>query len=83
METLPLMQYLMTGALGLGLAACSGFRVFVPAASGQRGLPLGLPGVYSEPSAALARPAATGWTASRLKKRVFGLWLAIRVIKAQ
>ena len=30
METLPLMQYLMAGALGLGLAACSGFRVFVP-----------------------------------------------------
>ena len=30
METLPLMQYLMAGALGLGLAASSGFRVFVP-----------------------------------------------------
>ncbi|MBC8083849.1 MAG: DUF4126 domain-containing protein, partial [Hymenobacter sp.] len=24
------MQYLVAGALGLGLAACSGFRVFVP-----------------------------------------------------
>ena len=24
------MQFLVTGALGLGLAACSGFRVFVP-----------------------------------------------------
>ncbi|MBR7722879.1 DUF4126 domain-containing protein [Hymenobacter properus] len=30
MEQLPAMQYLMAGALGLGLAACSGFRVFVP-----------------------------------------------------
>ncbi len=30
MEQLPLMQYLVAGALGLGLAACSGFRVFVP-----------------------------------------------------
>ena len=30
METLPLMQYLMADALGLGLAACSEFRVFVP-----------------------------------------------------
>ena len=30
MEQLPAMQFLMAGALGLGLAACSGFRVFVP-----------------------------------------------------
>ena len=30
MEQLPVMQYLLAGALGLGLAACSGFRVFVP-----------------------------------------------------
>ena len=30
MEQLPAMQYLMAGALGLGLAACSGFRVFMP-----------------------------------------------------
>ncbi|MFC7668318.1 DUF4126 domain-containing protein [Hymenobacter humi] len=30
MEQLPTMQYLVAGALGLGLAACSGFRVFVP-----------------------------------------------------
>ena len=30
MEQLPAMQYLLAGALGLGLAACSGFRVFVP-----------------------------------------------------
>ena len=26
----PAMQYVVAGALGLGLAACSGFRVFVP-----------------------------------------------------
>ena len=30
MEQVPAMQYLVAGALGLGLAACSGFRVFVP-----------------------------------------------------
>ena len=30
MDQLPAMQFLMAGALGLGLAACSGFRVFVP-----------------------------------------------------
>jgi len=30
MEQLPTMQFLVAGALGLGLAACSGFRVFVP-----------------------------------------------------
>jgi hypothetical protein len=30
MEQLPAMQYVVAGALGLGLAACSGFRVFVP-----------------------------------------------------
>ena len=30
MEQLPAMQFLVAGALGLGLAACSGFRVFVP-----------------------------------------------------
>ena len=30
MEQLPAMQYLVAGAMGLGLAACSGFRVFVP-----------------------------------------------------
>ncbi|WP_239691468.1 DUF4126 domain-containing protein [Hymenobacter lapidarius] len=30
METLPNMAYFVAGALGLGLAACSGFRVFVP-----------------------------------------------------
>lgn len=30
METLSLAHYLVAGALGLGLAACSGFRVFVP-----------------------------------------------------
>jgi hypothetical protein len=30
MDQLPTMQFLMAGALGLGLAACSGFRVFVP-----------------------------------------------------
>ena len=30
MEHLPQMQYLTAAALGLGLAACSGFRVFVP-----------------------------------------------------
>ncbi len=30
METLPLPQYFVAGALGLGLAASSGFRVFVP-----------------------------------------------------
>ena len=30
MEQLPALQYLMAGGLGLGLAACSGFRVFVP-----------------------------------------------------
>ncbi|GAB3737210.1 hypothetical protein GCM10027594_18070 [Hymenobacter agri] len=30
METGPAMQYVVAGALGLGLAACSGFRVFVP-----------------------------------------------------
>ena len=30
METIPQMQYLTAAALGLGLAACSGFRVFVP-----------------------------------------------------
>ena len=30
MDHLSPMQYLMAGALGLGLAACSGFRVFVP-----------------------------------------------------
>ncbi|WP_331057480.1 DUF4126 domain-containing protein [Hymenobacter sp.] len=30
MEQLPTMQLLVAGALGLGLAACSGFRIFVP-----------------------------------------------------
>ena len=30
MEPVPAMQFLVAGALGLGLAACSGFRVFVP-----------------------------------------------------
>ena len=30
MDQLPAMQFLVAGALGLGLAACSGFRVFVP-----------------------------------------------------
>ncbi|MCI1187078.1 DUF4126 domain-containing protein [Hymenobacter sp. DH14] len=30
MEPGPAMQYVVAGALGLGLAACSGFRVFVP-----------------------------------------------------
>ena len=30
METLPLTEYFVAGALGLGLAASSGFRVFVP-----------------------------------------------------
>ncbi len=30
MEQLSTLHYLMAGALGLGLAACSGFRVFVP-----------------------------------------------------
>ena len=30
MEQLPLLQYAVAGALGLGLAASSGFRVFVP-----------------------------------------------------
>ncbi|TPG66628.1 DUF4126 domain-containing protein [Hymenobacter nivis] len=30
METLPLTEYIVAGALGLGLAASSGFRVFVP-----------------------------------------------------
>ena len=30
MEQVPAMQFLVAGALGLGLAACSGFRVFVP-----------------------------------------------------
>jgi hypothetical protein len=30
MEQLPILQYLVAGALGLGLAASSGFRVFVP-----------------------------------------------------
>ena len=30
MELLPSMEYFVAGALGLGLAACSGFRVFVP-----------------------------------------------------
>ncbi|WP_235183893.1 DUF4126 domain-containing protein [Hymenobacter sp. IS2118] len=30
MDHLPTMQYLVAGALGLGLAASSGFRVFVP-----------------------------------------------------
>lgn len=30
MEQLPSMEYFVAGALGLGLAACSGFRVFVP-----------------------------------------------------
>ncbi|MDO7853864.1 DUF4126 domain-containing protein [Hymenobacter convexus] len=30
MEQIPAMQFLVAGALGLGLAACSGFRVFVP-----------------------------------------------------
>ena len=30
MESGPAMQYIVAGALGLGLAACSGFRVFVP-----------------------------------------------------
>jgi hypothetical protein len=30
MDHLSTMQYLVAGALGLGLAACSGFRVFVP-----------------------------------------------------
>lgn len=30
MEPGPTMQYVVAGALGLGLAACSGFRVFVP-----------------------------------------------------
>ncbi|GAA4355027.1 hypothetical protein GCM10023185_17500 [Hymenobacter saemangeumensis] len=30
MEQLPFSQYVVAGALGLGLAACSGFRVFVP-----------------------------------------------------
>ncbi len=30
MEQVPAIQFLVAGALGLGLAACSGFRVFVP-----------------------------------------------------
>ena len=30
MDHLPFLPYLVAGALGLGLAACSGFRVFVP-----------------------------------------------------
>ncbi|SFP72566.1 DUF4126 domain-containing protein [Hymenobacter arizonensis] len=30
MDELPAMQYFVAGALGLGLAACSGFRVFMP-----------------------------------------------------
>ncbi|WP_230688216.1 DUF4126 domain-containing protein [Hymenobacter jeongseonensis] len=30
MDQLPMMQFLVAGALGLGLAASSGFRVFVP-----------------------------------------------------
>jgi hypothetical protein len=30
MDQLPAMQFLVAGALGLELAACSGFRVFVP-----------------------------------------------------
>ena len=30
MEQVPSMEFLVAGALGLGLAACSGFRVFVP-----------------------------------------------------
>ena len=30
MEQVPVLQFLVAGALGLGLAACSGFRVFVP-----------------------------------------------------
>ena len=30
MEPGPAMQYVAAGALGLGLAACSGFRIFVP-----------------------------------------------------
>ena len=30
METMPGMEYFVASALGLGLAACSGFRVFVP-----------------------------------------------------
>ncbi|AWM32841.1 DUF4126 family protein [Hymenobacter nivis] len=30
METIPFTEYIAAGTLGLGLAASSGFRVFVP-----------------------------------------------------
>ena len=50
MESGLAMQYIVAGALGLGLAACSGFRVFVPLLAAS----LAYHGGYLTPSAGFA-----------------------------
>ena len=57
MEQVPSMEFLVAGALGLGLAACSGFRVFVPLLAASAAYHFG----YMTPAAGFAWLGS--WTA--------------------
>ena len=57
MEQVPSMEFLVAGALGLGLAACSGFRVFVPLLAASTAYHFG----YMTPAAGFAWLGS--WTA--------------------